>query len=150
MFFGYPQEHSGRIEAILTKNKFIYVDSESFQLRNYNAYLRDTAFETAGQVRDSPAKLYDYFRGNLTRTMHGREPYLNFLNLVNTQVFLFIVDTRSFTRNLEGDFIRQFRDNFKQSFSIVPAAIAAKQKIYQNTLTNIHFASMEEEFLLGE
>lgn len=82
--------------------------------------------------------------------MHGREPYLNFLNLSSTQVFLFLVDTRSFTRNLEGDFVRLFRDNHKQSFSIVPASIAAKHKIYQNTLTNIHFAGLEEEFQAGE
>ena len=100
VFFGYPQEHSGRIEAILTKNKFIYVDSESFQLKNYELYLRDTAFESPNQVRSSPAKLFDYLRGNLSSVMNGREPYLNFLNLTSTQVFLFIVDTRSFTRNL--------------------------------------------------
>lgn len=74
--------------------------------------------------------------------MHGRDPYLNFLNLSSTQVFLFIVDTRSFTRNLEGDFVRLFRANDKQSFSIIPASIAEKKKVYQNTLTNIHFASL--------
>jgi hypothetical protein len=124
----------------------MYIDSEAFQLSNYKSYLRDTAYDSPTQVRSAPNKLFDYLRGNLSSTMHGREPYLNFLNLTSTQVFLFIVDTRSFTRNLEGDFVRLFKDNFKQSFSIVPAAIAAKQKIYQNTLTNIHFGSLEEEF----
>lgn len=64
----------------------------------------------------------------------------------STQVFLFIVDTRSFTRNLEGEFVRLFRDNFSQSFSIIPASIASQQKIYQTTRSNIAFLSLEEEF----
>lgn len=32
--------------------------------------------------------------------MRGKESYYNFLNMNSTQAFLFIVDTRSFTRNL--------------------------------------------------
>lgn len=39
-----------------------------------------------------------------------------------------------------------FRDNFNQSFSIIPASIASKQKIYQTTRSNIAFLSLEEEF----
>ncbi len=65
-----------------------------------------------------------------------------------TQAFLFIVDTRSFTRNLEGNFIRLFKDNFRQSFTVIPASVASKQKIYQNTKTNIVFKSLQEEFQL--
>lgn len=46
--------------------------------------------------------------------------------------------------------MRLFRDNFSQSFTIIPASIASRQKIYQTTRSNISFPSLEEEFEMGE
>jgi hypothetical protein len=149
VFYGYPTEHSGRIEAILTKSKFVFADSENFALRNYQNHLRDTSYDNPLQIRDSPAKLFEHIKSNVSRNM-GKESYYNFLSINSTQAFLFIVDTRAFTRNLEGEFVRVFKNNFNQSFSIIPASIASKQKIYRTTRTNFHFPTIEEEFEIDE
>lgn len=124
----------------------MFADTESFTIRNYRSHLSDTHYDSGLQIKESPGKLFEYLRTNLSKNLRGKDSYYNFLNMNGTQAFLFIVDTRSFTRNLEGEFNRLFRDNFSQSFSIIPASIASKQKIYQTTRSNIIFQNLEEEF----
>jgi len=76
--------------------------------------------------------------------MFGKEQFYQFIDLSDTECFLFIVDTKSFTRTIEGEFVRLFKDNFKEHHNIVPACITSKTKIYQTTKTNIKFPSIEK------
>jgi hypothetical protein len=46
--------------------------------------------------------------------------------------------------------VRLFKDNFEESYTIVPSCITSRTKIYQTTKTNIKLASIEQEFPLDE
>lgn len=51
---------------------------------------------------------------------------------------------------MEGGFQRLYKDNYQESFIIVPACIASKDQHYITTKTTHTFQSLQEEFTLGE
>ena len=78
------------------------------------------------------------------------QTFYSFIDISSTDTFLFIAETKTFARTLEGDFKRLYADNYNESFTIIPACVASKEKHYQTTRSTHKFKSIEDEFKLKE
>ncbi len=99
-------------------------------------------------IKAKPSELFNYLKDSLSRRF--KTSFYQYLDLSVTGVFLFLADTQTFSRTIEGDFIPLFRDNFKQSHTIVPGGVTSSSKVYRTTKTQLRFKSIEKEFEMNE
>lgn len=142
VFYGYPLEHSGQVEAILTFTSFEYTkdfDGLSYYLDDYGRDYADPKI-----VKARCKEVFDYASATIMKKEQSQ------INWRNTKCLVFLKDTMQFVRCLDGSFTRVFSSDKHTTYSIVPAELISSNRTYENTPDNIHFRSIEEEFRMGE
>lgn len=137
IYYGFPLEHSGRIEALLTREGFQY--SPDFNPLNY--YLDDFSkdYSEATELQRRRKELFQ----DLIDAFRKKE--FNYMTLKNVDTLAFIIDTQYFNRTLSGAFERVYTlENDAKTYEIVPLAMVSKEKKYQTTKSDFKFKSLEE------
>ena len=138
VYYGYPVEHSGRVQAYITSKHFHAIND--FKIEDYKWLLGEVKVRDTHDIRSRPGELFQYIKEQLAHKV--KSTIFNYLDISATKVFLFLTETQSFCRTIQGEFLPLFKDNYHQDSTIVPGSIASSQKAYQTTQTLIHFQSL--------
>lgn len=76
--------------------------SSSVDIEKYQSIIQNNHFNSVQTIKDSASEFFQYIKGNIQRHMYGKEQYYEFVDLSETEAFLFIVDTKSFSRTIDG------------------------------------------------
>ena len=98
IFYGYPLQHSGRIEAILTKTNLVY--SNSFDFYNYDFMYNKFSEKDFEGLLKRPKEVFVSVKNDIYRDRPINHTFYSFIDLANTETFLFIAETKTFARTI--------------------------------------------------
>ena len=130
------------------KNNFMF--TKHMNMNNYDFINRNANEKYADELKTRHKELFMLIKDKIAASRPLNQTFYSFIDLAATDTFLFIADTKTFARTIDGEFKRLFADNYNESFTIIPACVASKEKHYMTTRSVHHFKDVEDEFKLGE
>ena len=119
-----------------------------FNIDDYKDSFGDLKLRDVQDIKSRPGELFVYLKDYFAHK--GKTSVYQILNIQSTTMFLFLAETQTFCRTVDGEFKPLFKDNFTHHNAIVPGSIVSSFKMYQTTKTHVHFKSIEEEFPMHE
>jgi hypothetical protein len=111
-------------------------------LSKYDFIYRNADERYVEELKSKPKDMYLMVKDRIAASRTINQTFYSFVDISSADTFLFIAETKTFARTLEGDFKRLYADNYNESFTIIPACVASKEKHYQTTRTTHKFKSI--------